>query len=77
VPCPATETGKDPSIDTIRAAAVRDRPAATTRPLDLAGLEAAALAGARAPAAFLHRARCNAAARMGEYVEAMEHRVAA
>jgi len=28
---------------------------------------------ADAQAAFLHRARCNAAARMGEYVESMEH----
>ncbi|HEV3377813.1 MAG TPA: class I fructose-bisphosphate aldolase [Thermoleophilaceae bacterium] len=32
---------------------------------------------ADAQAAFLHRARCNAAARMGEYVESMEHRLAA
>jgi fructose-bisphosphate aldolase class I len=32
---------------------------------------------ADAQAAFLHRARCNAAARMGEYVESMEHPVAA
>ena len=32
---------------------------------------------AEAQAAFLHRARCNAAARSGEYVESMEHPVAA
>jgi len=32
---------------------------------------------AEAQAAFLHRARCNAAARVGEYVESMEHPVAA
>jgi len=30
-----------------------------------------------AQAAFLHRARCNAAARRGEYVESMEHQLAA
>jgi fructose-bisphosphate aldolase class I len=32
---------------------------------------------AEAQAAFLHRARCNAAARMGEYSEAMEHELVA
>jgi fructose-bisphosphate aldolase class I len=32
---------------------------------------------ADAQAAFLHRARCNAAARRGEYVKSMEHRLAA
>jgi fructose-bisphosphate aldolase, class I len=32
---------------------------------------------AEAQAAFLHRARCNAAARTGEYVESMEHPLAA
>jgi fructose-bisphosphate aldolase class I len=32
---------------------------------------------AEAQSAFLHRARCNAAARSGEYVESMEHPVAA
>jgi fructose-bisphosphate aldolase class I len=32
---------------------------------------------AEAQAAFLHRARCNAAARSGEYVESMEHELAA
>jgi fructose-bisphosphate aldolase, class I len=32
---------------------------------------------AEAQAAFLHRARCNAAARIGEYVESMEHPLAA
>jgi fructose-bisphosphate aldolase, class I len=32
---------------------------------------------ADAQAAFLHRARCNAAARMGEYVESMEHELVA
>jgi fructose-bisphosphate aldolase class I len=32
---------------------------------------------AEAQAAFLHRARCNAAARSGEYVESMEHPLAA
>ena len=32
---------------------------------------------AEVQAAFLHRARCNAAARVGEYVESMEHPLAA
>ena len=32
---------------------------------------------AEAQVAFLHRARCNAAARIGEYVESMEHPLAA
>jgi fructose-bisphosphate aldolase, class I len=32
---------------------------------------------AEAQAAFLHRAHCNAAARMGEYAEAMEHELVA
>jgi fructose-bisphosphate aldolase class I len=32
---------------------------------------------AEAQAAFLHRARCNAAARRGEYTEAMEHELVA
>jgi fructose-bisphosphate aldolase class I len=32
---------------------------------------------AEAQAAFLHRARCNAAARRGEYVESMEHELVA
>jgi fructose-bisphosphate aldolase, class I len=30
-----------------------------------------------AQAAFLHRARCNAAARRGEYTESMEHELVA
>jgi len=32
---------------------------------------------ADAQAALLHRARCNAAARMGEYAESMEHELVA
>jgi fructose-bisphosphate aldolase, class I len=32
---------------------------------------------AEAQAAFLHRARCNAAARRGEYAESMEHELVA
>ena len=44
-------------------------------PLKLWAADTARLADAQA--AFLHRARCNAAARMGEYAESMEHPVAA
>jgi fructose-bisphosphate aldolase, class I len=44
-------------------------------PLTVWAADTARLADAQA--AFLQRARCNAAARMGEYVQSMEHRVAA